>query len=349
MARGKEIVRLLKILRNLEAARTNTIPKLAIELECTERTVRRDLDALQRAGFPIYDERVNGTTFWRLDTKVPKGLERTSLTFSELCALYASRALLEHFAGSYLVSDLQSAFAKFEAAFTPKMKKLLDQMPQAIRAKGSPKRAGRDTYATTSRLLEAIVDHQVIGMRYHSHASRRDKDYLLHPYRIVFAQGGLYLMAFVPVYSQVRAFALERIRKLSPTKDTFTPISELDGEPFGHSMGVHQGKPVKVQLRFRPEIADTIRERTWHPSQQFRERSDGSVVMTLQVCDDYALRAWILGFGHLVRVLGPDNLVDWARNELDAAREQYEGAVARLTDSEGQPALPFLFNQIARA
>ena len=202
MARGKEIVRLLKTLRNLEAGRTGTIPKLAVELGCTERTVRRDLDALQRAGFPIYDEKINGTTFWRLDIKVPKGLERTSLTFSELCALYASRALLEHFAGSYLVSDLQSAFTKFEAAFTPKMKKLLDQMPQAIRAKGSSKRAGQDTYATTSRLLEAIVDHQVMGMRYHSHASRRDKDYVLHPYRIVFAQGGLYLMAFVPAYSR---------------------------------------------------------------------------------------------------------------------------------------------------
>ena len=36
-------------------------------------------------------------------------------------------------------------------------------------------------------------------------------------------------------------------------------------------------------------------------------------------------------------------------DELDAAREQYDGAVPRLSDSEGQPALPFLFNQIARA
>jgi predicted DNA-binding transcriptional regulator YafY len=60
MARGKEIVRLLKILRNLEAGRTNTIPKLAIELECTERTVRRDLDALQRAGFPSTTRRSMG-------------------------------------------------------------------------------------------------------------------------------------------------------------------------------------------------------------------------------------------------------------------------------------------------
>jgi predicted DNA-binding transcriptional regulator YafY len=349
MPRGSEIVRLLTILKHLDAGRTNTIPKLAAELGCVERTIRRDLDALQNAGFPIYDERINGTTFWRLDGKVFKGLERTSLTFSELCALYASRALLERFAGSLLVADLHSAFTKFEAAFTPKMKKLLDQMPQAIRAKGSPTRAGEEAHTTTSRLLEAIVDHQVIGMRYHSHASRRDKDYVVHPYRIVFAQGGLYLMAFVPAYSQVRAFAIERIRKLIPTKETFRPIAELEGEPFGDSLGVHQGKPVKVQLRFRPEIADTIRERAWHPSQQLKDRSDGSVVMSLQVSDDYALRAWILGFGHLVRVLGPASLVEWAQEELAAARDQYDGSTTRLTDGEGQPALPFLFNQIARA
>src|SRR5262245_63981249 len=98
MPRGSEVVRLLKILKSLEGGRTNTIPRLAIELGCVERTIRRDLDALQSAGFPIYDERINGTTFWRLDGKTLKGLERSSLTFSELCALYASRALLEHFA-----------------------------------------------------------------------------------------------------------------------------------------------------------------------------------------------------------------------------------------------------------
>jgi proteasome accessory factor B len=293
MARGKEIVRLLKTLRNLEAGRTSTIPKLAVELGCTERTVRRDLDALQRAGFPIYDEKINGTTFWRLDIKVPKGLERTSLTFSELCALYASRALLEHFAGSLPGVRSAERLHQVRSGVHAEDEKAARPDAAGHPREGQPKRAGQDTYATTSRLLEAIVDHQVMGMRYHSHASRRDKDYVLHPYRIVFAQGGLYLMAFVPAYSQVRAFALERIRKLAPTKDTFTLISELDGEPFGHSLGVHHGKPVKVQLRFRQEIADTIRERTWHPSQQFRERADGSVVMTLQVCDDYALRAWI--------------------------------------------------------
>jgi predicted DNA-binding transcriptional regulator YafY len=107
---------------------------------------------------------------------------------------------------------------------------------------------------------------------------------------------------------------------------------------------------MKVQLRFHPQIASRIKERTWHASQQFRDRSDGSVVMTLEVCDDYALRSWILGFGRYVRVLGPAHLVDWALEELDQTREQYvSGGEWRLTDSDGQPALPFLFNRLASA
>ena len=41
-----------------------------------------------------------------------------------------------------------------------------------------------------------------------------------------------------------------------------------------------------AQLRFAPEIAPYIKESDWHESQQLHERPDGSIVMTLQVCDD---------------------------------------------------------------
>ena len=88
----------------------------------------------------------------------------------------------------------------------------------------------------------------------------------------------------------------------------------------------------------------------WHASQQFKDRSDGSVVMTLEVCDDYALRNWILGFGRLVRVVAPPHLVDWIQEELDQARQQYEsGDHARVTDSDVQPSLPYLFNRLSSA
>jgi predicted DNA-binding transcriptional regulator YafY len=351
MGRNKELIRQWTMLRHLAAGKTNTINRLAEELAVTTRTIRRDLAALQEAGFPIYDDTVNGTKFWRLDQKAFGAMARGGLTLSELSALYFSRALLECFAGTHILTDLESALGKVESALSPQMKKFLDRLPRVIKAKpGQTKKADAQTYKMTSMLLEASLDNRVLQMRYHSRASGRDKDYVVHPHRLVQAQGGLYLIAFVPAYAEIRTFAVERIRRLSPQEKTFTPVSELESDPFGGSLGVHRGDTVRVQLRIHRAIASTVKERTWHPSQQFRDRPDGSVVMTLDVCDDYALRSWILGFGHLVRVLGPAPLVEWMLEEIDLAREQYAaGGPVHQSDSEGQPVLPFLFNRLASA
>ena len=166
---------------------------------------------------------------------------------------------------------------------------------------------------------------------------------------MIHAQGGLYLIAFVPAYAEVRTFAVERISKVSVQEKVFEPIAELDTDPFKNSLGVHRGGPTcKVRLRFHPQIAPLVKERTWHASQQFNDRTDGSTVMTLDVTDDYALRNWILGFGRFVKVLAPAQLVRWTEDELDAARQQYEsGGVA--VDSDVQPPLPFMLTRLANA
>jgi hypothetical protein len=70
--------------------------------------------------------------------------------------------------------------------------------------------------------------------------------------------------------------------------------------------------------------------------------------MNLDVSDDYALRNWILGFGRYVRVVAPASLVEWALDELDAAREQYGSEeLARMLDTDLQPPLPFAFSRLA--
>jgi predicted DNA-binding transcriptional regulator YafY len=351
MGRNSELIRQWTLLRQLAAVRTNTIPNLAADLNVTTRTVRRDLAALQTAGFPIYDETVNGTKFWRMDPRAMGALARSGLTIAELSALYFSRALLECFAGTPLLQDLHGALDKFEAVLSPAMKKFLDRLPRVISAKAPhAKRQDKETYQTTAKLLEASVAQRVVAMRYHSDKSRREKDYVVHPYRLVHAQGGLYLIAFVPAYSEMRTFAVERVRRATLQEQTFEPLAELETDPFKNSLGVHRGPATKVQLRFHPQIAASIKERTWHTSQRFKDRTDGSVTMTFEVSDDYALRSWLLGFGRFVRVLAPSGLVDWIEEELNQAHRQYAaGDNARVTDSDIQPGLPFLFNRLVDA
>jgi predicted DNA-binding transcriptional regulator YafY len=159
-------------------------------------------------------------------------------------------------------------------------------------------------------------------MRYHSFSSNREKEYLLEPYRLVFAQGGLYLVAFVPEYTQLRTFALDRIQSLSVTEDKFDPM-DLTEDAFAHSLGVNQGPPERIEIVFEPHIARYVKERVWHASQQTHEDADGRLTMTLDVCNDWALRSWILGFGPLARVISPPQLASQILDEISRAREQY--------------------------
>ncbi len=222
------------------------------------RTVRRDLSTLQEAGFPIFDETVNGTKFWRFETRSLGVLARTGLTFSELCALYFSRALIECFAGTHLLADVQSALGKFEAALSPRMKQFVDRLPRVMTAKpAGAKRQDATTYQAIALFLDAILHQRVVAMRYHSRASRKEKDYVVHPQRLVHVQGGLYLWAFVPAYAELRTFAVERVRRVALQEESFTPIPELDTDPFKNSLGAYRGAVSRVQIRFHPQIAST--------------------------------------------------------------------------------------------
>jgi hypothetical protein len=162
MHRNRELIRQWTLLQKVAAGRGSTIPTLAKDLAVSTRTIRRDLAALQEAGFPVYDDTINGTKFWRVEAKSLGTLARSGLTFSELCALYFSRALIECFAGTHLLADVQSALKKFESALTPRMKKFLDRLPGVVTAtpRGA-KRHDAGTYQVIARLLEAILHQRV--------------------------------------------------------------------------------------------------------------------------------------------------------------------------------------------
>jgi predicted DNA-binding transcriptional regulator YafY len=174
-----------------------------------------------------------------------------------------------------------------------------------------------------ARLLEATLHLRQASLVYHSQSSDRTKTYLVHPYRLAHAIGGLYLMAYVPEYQQVRTFALERVQDVSLLEERFTPVEDLPDEAFPHSLGVHSGPPERVELEFMPAVADYVTSREWHQSQTVEAGANGRVRMTLDVCVDRSLHGWVLSFGPFARVISPASLAQAIAGEIEAALAQY--------------------------
>src|SRR5262245_13874810 len=143
MPRNAEVIRQWTVLREIERSRATgaTIDDLAALCDVTTRTIRRDLQALEEAGFPLFDDRAHddGRTRWRVNGQAFKGLS-AGLTLAELSALYFSRTLLESLAGTPFREDVESAFEKLAAALTPHMRQFLDQLPRVIATKPDPLR-----------------------------------------------------------------------------------------------------------------------------------------------------------------------------------------------------------------
>jgi predicted DNA-binding transcriptional regulator YafY len=323
--RNQEVIRQWKLLHALESSRHGvSIDALSQDLEVTTRTIRRDLAALQEAGFALFDERdEDGHVKWRLDGQVLKGTD-TGFTLSELCALYLSRNILEAVAGTPFQRDLTNAFERLAKLLSPRMRQFLDRLPTVLVAKPGPRaRGGASSPDIVARLLEGTLHFRVTTMRYHSISSGRSKDYLVHPYRLALAHGGLYLLAYVPEYKAVRTFAVDRIASVSLDKPTFTPTQAVGDDVFANSLGVNTGPAERVEIEFDARVAPYVRARVWHPSQQLEDGGDGGVSVTLNVCHDWGLRSWILSWGPFARVVSPARLAAEIHADLETAGTRY--------------------------
>ena len=323
--RNAEVIRQWTLLKELEGSRTSTIDGLADRTGVSTRTIRRDLIALQEAGFPIYDDLGDdGRKYWRLDAKPFRALADNGFTLSELAALYFSRSLVERQAGVPFDDDLARAFEKIQSALSPAVRRFLDHLPGIIGAGPGPAPADDAKHReVVAKLLEASLHNRQARMQYFSLSSSRAKEYLVHPYRVVYAQGGLYLLAFVPEYKELRTFAISRIEQISLLETNFQREASLADEPFSHSLGVHQGEPETISIEFAQQVAAFVEGRKWHPSQRLERLKDGRVRLTLDVSVDWALKGWIMSFGPLAKVIAPATLAGELSAELARAAKQY--------------------------
>jgi len=324
MARGDQLSRQWRIIQSLLAARKGkSASDLAKDLECHSRTVYRDLEALQMAGFPLYTEKEEGRTLWSL---LDEGRHQMPipLCLTELMALYFSRNMLKVLDGTIIYDSLVSLFDKVKATLPSDYIDYLEKVQYSLEVGIKSRKPYRRFQQTLSRVHEAVQRQCHIVIDYLTMSRNELTRRRVAPYKVWFYDETFYLIAHCELRGDIRLFAVERIESINLLDSRFEIPEGFDAEAFMQSsFGVFQGVPVKVQIRFSPQAAGYIKERIWHPSQVLTPAPDGGVIFSAEVAGIEEIKIWILKWGAAAEVLAPQALRRELADEARAMMKKY--------------------------
>ncbi len=322
--RGAQLSRQWQILRHLEANRNGlTAAQIAESTGISLRTAYRDLDDLEKAGFPVYSEKDGKGNLWRfLETyhfNIPQ-----LFSYTELMSLHMSRDMLEVFKGTVFFDSLESAFQKIEGSIPAQFLTYLDRVRSTFQAGINPYKDYRRYRKIIDNINQAALEQKRLEMLYLPLRSKKETHRKIDPYGIRIFEGTIYFIGYCHLRKDVRTFVVDRIRLLRLTEETFQRPSDFDLEQYSrHSFKVVHDKLYVVKIRISPEWARYVGEKTWHQSQQMRKNADRSLELTFRVAGLTEIKQWALSWGPEAEVIAPERLKEAVKQDLRKALLSY--------------------------
>ena len=325
MARGDQLGRQWKILQTLIASRIGkSAIELAKEIACHPRTVYRDLEALQIAGFPVYTRKEEGKKLWSLietfKTQIP-----IPLNLTELLALYFSRDMLNVLKNTIFHDSLASFFQKVKSTLPPDYINYLEQFEQSFIAGQKPYKQHGDYQKIINAVNQAIAEKRCIEIAYYTMSRNQETRRSVAPYKMWFLDGTFYMIGFCQLRKEIRLFALDRIKSFHLTDESFEVSESFSVEDFmKSSFGVFHGDPQKVKIHFDADTAGYINEKIWHASQKIHAQEDGSIIFEAEVAGTDEIKFWIMQWGAGAMVIEPESLREKVWSEASAMVNGYK-------------------------
>jgi predicted DNA-binding transcriptional regulator YafY len=319
VARNEQLIRQHRLLQILERAHFGrTLRELRDELveqlgltRISQRTVRRDLEALQAAGIDVATHSGRDRTVWKLGPGLRK-LPKITSSVSEILALFVARELLVPLTGTPYWQGIETLWHKLQEALPLAVWQHFERHRASLVVRGVAAKSYADKHGILSTLNRAILQHRAVTLEYRSAGQQRPQRREIEPYAVAIYQGSLHLVAMAceaPPEEAFRHFKLDRIRKVTALDRRFTPQPGFSLEKhFAHSLGVYRAqKPATFRIWLSAKAAAWVREEPWHPKQQVDPRECGDVVLTLPAAYEDEIVPRVLGLGAEAEILAPES------------------------------------------
>jgi predicted DNA-binding transcriptional regulator YafY len=339
LPRNDQIVRILSVARALAGSRRGLSLKALAEREGWHwRTVYRDRDALQAAGFPI-EEPSPGRYKLADGWAVPNlpGVEP-----DEIAAFFALRALAESWRTTALGKPLDRLWMKL--AGTRGGQGTLVPAREAWFTVRSPLAIDYRAHAKVIATFEkAVREHAVVRCRYAALSTGETTAREIEPGELYWDPGleSLYVIGWCRLRGDVRVFAVHRFLGATVTEEKFAPRGEArSAAALRNAFRVWRGAHVEtVRVRFSRAAAQEIRERRWGRGQRIENEPGGTIALSVEVTGTAEVARWVMGFGGEAEVVAPAELRRDVEDRLRAGAARYGGERALRAAEDGEEEL----------
>lgn len=299
---------MLRIHQAVSSGKYPNASTLAREIEVAAKTIHRDMEFMRdRLGLPIeYDGHRNGYFY----TEEVNAFPTMQITEGELFALVVAEKALQQYRGTSFEKPLLSAIKKMEQALPDTISLNLADIGQTIsfRTRAEPIL----DLEIFEALARAVAQRQQLELTYRKPGQQKGELRRVDPYHLANINGEWFLFAYDHARRDIRTFVPARIQSTRLTGKIFerSPRFSLE-KRLRDSFGVHSGEgEYDVVVRFNARVADYIREKKWHESQQLRELKGGGVELRMKLSSLAEVERWILSWGGNAKVIRPRELID---------------------------------------
>lgn len=313
--------RLFSIVLLLQSRGQMTARALARELEVSERTIHRDMEALSGAGIPVIAER-GSTGGWALLGEYRTNL--TGLNEAEIQSLFVTRP-------SAVLADLrldkaaEGALLKLLAALPSIYRRGAEHTRQRIHIDVTGWHTTKEAVPLLHVIQNAIWKERQLRIRY-QRGECDSVQRLVEPLGLVAKGSVWYLVGSVE--GQVRSYRVSRVLDAEMTEKHFERPANFDLVRFWEHSAVQFRELLpryQTKVRVRPEIVSRMpyAGRFCRIEEMGQPDADGWIPVTLRFDIEEMACEYALGFGAQLEVLEPPALRDKVIAAAKATLESY--------------------------
>lgn len=305
----------------LQRGRFVTCATLGAELGVCRKTVVRDIAAMRDdLELPIEFDRALGAYRY---TRPVQAFPTLQVTEGEVFALAVARQALKPYQGTPLYRQLQGTFDKLAAGLRDQV--TFDGLPPADAVSFKHLGLGRVDPEVFKAVSKGVTARRELSLIYRKTGQREATPRRLRPYHLSNRDNLWYLVAEDVAKTRIQTFALGRMSEVTVLARRFERPANFSPETFfAHALGVLSGEARHdIRILFSAAVADRVREREWHETQELVSLPDGRLELRLQLGALAEVRQWILSWGPDAEAIAPPELRSECTDALKKALLPY--------------------------